>query len=236
MSDVLVFTANYGGRDRVQVPCPQDMDVDWLYITGDPTLYPPAPWFVLHAAPTEAHPNMAAKWHRTHPPLSLPGGQPYKYMIWIDANMEITDPSFARKAIACVNDGIALWDHPRRDNILDEVEASLGAEGQGGRYDDLPMREQAAAYFALGYPNDFGLYATGTIVWTPERVADVGAAWFEECKRWGYQDQISFPFVCWAYGIKPGVFPIHQTEGKFNGRRGFWTNGWMRIHNHLNVT
>jgi hypothetical protein len=236
---VLVYTALYGGRDAVRPQAFQTRgDVDWLCITDSANVAPFPFQTMTLAERKHEHPNMAAKWWRTHPPFNglydqaLTPRAPYAYCIWIDANMQVTSQTFVSNVIGSINDGMAAWAHPRRDDIYDEIEASLGNEGQGGRYDALPLREQGEAYRAEGYPEHAGLYATGTLLWTPERAADVGAAWWDECVRWGYQDQVSFPVVCWRLGVKPGTFPLDQTHGRFNKRAGWWNNAWMMIHNH----
>lgn len=229
---VCVYTANIGGRDFAfsQVAQARD-DVVWLYITDDPRLDVPAPWERILVPPSEKlHPNLTAKWHRCHPP------QGYEYTIWLDANMQVTRDYFVTEALNAVSDdGVATWAHPRRTTVRDEVDASLGAEAQGGRYDHLPMREQYAAYVAEGFPDDVGLYATGTMVWTEAAARVIGPEWYAECMRWGYQDQVSFPVVCWRNDITPGVFPIMQTERRVRSRRaqaGWWGNRWMLLHDH----
>lgn len=238
---VLVYTANIGGRDAIHGQALQTVQADWLYITSDPDEVAPEPWVTMHEPRCEdIHPNMQAKWWRTHPPfdgLGMLPGAPYDYCIWIDAGMQVTSHSFIKHATeTCPEDGIAAWRHPRRDCIYDEVDASLGAESQGGRYDHLPLREQAAAYRAEGFPEHRGLYATGTLVWTPASAKLIGHEWYEECVEWGYQDQVSFPVVCWRHGLEVATFPVQQTSGRFNARMGWWGNQWMRLHNHVEGT
>jgi hypothetical protein len=235
MTKVLIMTALFGGRDN---PCSQVVqhgaEVDYLLVTDDPRWLDsaPHPWSVEVHEPEHEVPNLAAKWWRTHPPFD----RGYDYVIWLDANMELRIPTFATTAIASLNDGIAVWDHPRRDCIVDEMEASLGSEAQGGRYDHLPLREQVAAYLAEGYPLHNGLYATGSLVWAPETAALIAQEWYDECVKWSYQDQISFPVVCWRHDIKPGVFPMPQLPTRFNARAGWWANQWMLLHNHIEGT
>lgn len=231
MTSVVIYTANFGGRDTPRAQVLQqspNLDVRYLYYT-DGEERAPEPWqtFPVYVSPNK-HPNLAAKWYKTHPP----GIANYDYALWIDANMEMRIPNFAELAIASVSDGIAVWRHPRRDNILDEMEASLGEESQGGRYDHLPLRAQVEHYIKMGFPLSYGLYALGTIVWTSESAEAVGEPWYSECVKWSYQDQLSFPFVCWRRGIKPGVFPMPQaTHRSRNG--GWWANEWMLLHDHV---
>lgn len=212
-----VVTANFGSYDRPRAPKPQDTECEWICFTDDPALEAPG-WRVLMVRPRYEHPNMAAKvfkmesWART---------------VWIDANIEVTSSSFVREALASARDGLALYQHPRRDCIYAEAEASLGNESQGGRYDELPIADQVASYRAEGHPAHGGLYACGIIAWEG---SDIGEAWLRECERWGYQDQISFPVVCRRAGIRPGLFDHPQIERR---RRGWLENRWLRIHPHL---
>lgn len=235
---MLIYTANYGTYDTVLPQAEQDVDVDWLCITDDPHYEAPAPWRTLAVPPAHQHPNLAAKVHKAQPPWQLGD---WTHAIWIDANMEITDTGFARNAIPYVHDGVAAWQHPRRDCVYDEAAASIGPESQGDRYANLPITEQMAAYRAEGYPAHAGLYATGTLVWTPDG-APFGKAWITECEQWGFQDQLCFPVVAWRLGIVPGVFGVHQVERRYSPRVSararaqgvphYLGNRWLRIHPH----
>jgi hypothetical protein len=228
---VLVYTANIAGRDKIHGQAEQTMECDWLYITDDPYEHAPPPWITVRVRrDPDVHPNMQAKWYRTHPPFN----DEYDYCIWIDAGMEMTSHTCVAEAVAtCPDDGLAVWQHPRRDCIYDEIDASLGSEGQSGRYAALPLREQGAAYQAEGYPAHNGLYATGTLVWTPASAKLIGGDWYDECVKWGYQDQVCFPVICWRAGLAPATFNVGQTNGRFNHRMGWWGNSWMRLHNHV---
>lgn len=233
MSGVVIYSANIGGRDFPHSAVEQDIDVDWRYFTDQPDIPIDGPWKVNEVVSREhygdEHPNMTAKWWKTHP-LST-----YEHAIWIDASMEITSQSFAREAIAALNGApLATFKHPRRSTIAAEAEASLGAEAQGGRYDALPLREQVLAYRDEGFPDNVGLFACGTIVWT-WAARGLGEIWWQECKKWGYQDQISFPVACWRTGIAPAVFPIPQIESR-NPQMGYLSNRWFRIWPHTKGT
>lgn len=234
MSGVVIYTANIGGRDHPHSAVEQDIDVDWRYFTDQPDLPIDGPWKVRevvrgHGNGADRHPNLAAKYWKTHPLAS------YEHAIWIDASMEITSPGFAREAIASLNGApLATWKHPRRCSIYAEVEASLGAEGQGGRYAHLPLREQAQSYREEGFPDDLGLFACGTIVWT-WAARQLGDDWWRECVKWGYQDQISFPVACWRAGIRPATFPIPQITSR-SPKMGFLANPWLRIWPHTKGT
>jgi hypothetical protein len=220
---IAIYTACIGGRDTPRPQVAQDIDVTWLYHT-DRDIEVPEPWTRIRGdVPDGEHPNLSAKRFKTHPPL-------VETAIWIDASMEITSPRFAREAIAALDGApVATWKHPRRTSILAEVDASLGREGQDGRYACLPLRAQAQSYLDEGYPDD-ALYACGTIVWTPAARA-MAHDWWNECIEWGYQDQISFPVCAWRAGIKPATFPIPQIERRLQTSH-YLANRWLRIWPH----
>jgi hypothetical protein len=225
-----VLTACFGSFDQVRPQVEQDIDLDWICVTDDPNLDVPAPWEKRVASPRYAHPCMSAKRYKLLPwSLAVPDR-----VIWVDANTEVTASSFAREALASINDGVALFAHPRRDCIYEEAEASLGAEGQGGKYADQPIREQVEHYLAEGHPGHAGLWACGTIAWdiTDSRVRALGKQWMGECEHWSWQDQLSFPVICRRLGITPGTFPISQLERQHRGAESIG-NQWLQIHPHL---
>lgn len=231
----LVYTANIGGHDRAWSATEQvgGIEVDWLYVTDQPSLIVPPPWQRSLVRQEAEHPNMRAKRFRTHPPFTL--SEPaYDYCIWIDASMQVRSARFVREAIAACGDApVALWKHPRRDCVYQEIGASLDGESQDDRYRRVPLVEQGIAYRDEDYPAHNGLYATGTIVWRNcDEARALGSAWYEECQRWGYQDQVSFPVVAWRLGVTPAVFPHTQTR-LFNRRLRHFANAWMLIHEHV---
>lgn len=218
---IAILTANMGAFDIVRTQTEQDVPVDWICVTdGAPA---PEPWETIPHASSEA-PRMAAKCVKLEPWRWVE----HDYVLWVDSNTVITSPSFAREALRYLHDSVAMFAHPRRDCIYAEAQASIGAEGQNGKYDAKSIMEQVAYYRASGYPVHAGLYACGTVAWemTDERARAFGSAWLAECERWSIQDQLSAPVVARALGIEPGVFPFAQV------RRGQMFNKWLRIEPH----
>lgn len=223
MGGVAIATACYGGFDTIRPQKTQNIPVAWLAVVDDRDADVPAPWTKWRTAPGD-EPRLAAKHIKMEPWDFVDCDQ----IIWIDANTEITHAGFAREALACRRDGLAMFTHPRRDCIYAEARASLGAESQGGKYADQPIGEQVEHYRAEGHPEHGGLYACGTVAWdaTDDRARAFGAAWLAECERWSIQDQLSAPVVARRLGMTPGVFPFAQIQ------RGYLGNRWMRIHAH----
>lgn len=243
MSDVVIYTANFGGYDAPYPQHPQDITVEWVCLTDDPDAIVPHPWTAHYVDLGGEHPNLAAKRYKIQPPWFL--RDEWTTAIWIDANMEIVDPAFAREAQQYVNNGIAIWAHPRRDCVYDEITVSApgGKESQNDRYANLRLPEQAEAYRAEGMPEHAGLYASGTIVWRRGECDTISKAWLDEMERWGcFHDQLLLPVVCWRLGLEPGVFGISQVERRYTPRvtwrdraRGvpfYLANRWLRIWPH----
>lgn len=213
----------FGGFDVIRPQVAQDIAVDWFAVVDDDSVVVPAPWYRLLAR-SDDEPCLAAKRYKTCPWEAVD----HEAVLWIDANMEVTSPAFAREALRYRRDGLAVWRHPRRNCIYTEAEASVGAESQGGKYAAYPIGEQVAHYRAEGHPERFGLFACGTVAWDTanERAKRVGRDWLAECERWSIQDQLSLPVVCRRLGVTPGVFPFAQVS-----RRSL-ANPWLRIHPH----
>lgn len=229
MPDVAIVTAMYGDYDVIRPQAAQDIDVEWICVTDDPLLDAPAPWRVVVEAGHYEHPCMSAKLYKMRPGAVVDR----KHAIWIDANMEVTSASFAREALSCINDGVAVWSHPHRDCIYEEADVCIGPRAVGGKYSALPIPAQAAHYRREGHPEHGALFACGAIAWDLRDSAELGRDWLAECERWGYQDQISFPVVCRRLGVRPGIFP-HPIE-RARLVDGVVGNDWMRIHLHIPV-
>jgi hypothetical protein len=153
--------------------------------------------------------------------------------VWIDASHEITSKSFVREALDARHDGVAAFKHPRRDCIYDEAEASLGAEGQGGKYESQPLLEQVARLPGRrpsGARRAVGVRSGRLGPRQPERRRARKSVARRE-RRWSWQDQLSLPVAARRLGITPGVFPVRQIE-RSDGR-GFLANRWLRIWAHV---
>ena len=148
------------------------------------------------------HPRMAAKRHKMFP-LGAADGD---ISIWIDASITVTDVhEMVRVCKAALGKrDVAFFKHPERDNIFDEAAVSITLP----KYAGLPLIQQVESYAAEGLPRASGLWAGGVIIrrHNPKRIK-FEADWWEECKKWSYQDQLSLPYVLWSRDLKPGVIP-----------------------------
>ena len=217
MTSIAVYTACYGQYDMIR-PAPSIQGVDFILFTDDSTIHPNG-WQVEIRNNTwfgKIHPRMRAKSFKCLPHFHLPS---HEYTLWIDASHEIRDAKgiFDALDLAEQNDGIAAHRHPRQ-SILTEAEASTHFR----KYDGLPVLEQAQAYVDFGHPDDWGLWACGSLARVRHPAMDATMDdWYQECWYWTYQDQISLPFVMNLHGLRPAEFPYPQ-----------YNSPWFRIHAH----
>jgi hypothetical protein len=144
----------------------------------------------------------------------------YTHTIWIDGSVQLISPDFAQAVIrAAETTGWAMFAHPRRDCIYDELRFSLAMP----KYKEQPMVEQVEHYSAQGFPEHAGLMACGVIARKSNRgdIAAAGEDWWQENLRWSYQDQLSLPVVFWRRGMRWDVIPGN-----------LWQNELFKVHPH----
>ena len=193
--------AIYGGYDLIP-PVPEGVD-DAVLVTDVPVR---SGWRNV-VEPSSAHPRHAAKRPRARPDLYTDCDA----SLWIDGSVHVRDERFVQIVRERLeHHELVLWDHPEdRDCLFQEAQHCHDWE----KYRDEPVLAQAEHYRAAGMPEHFGLWATTCIA---RRHSDTmrrfGDAWLAEMARWTAKDQVSFPFLLWRDGIRPGTFGIHQLE------------------------
>lgn len=195
-----VVTASFGGYDKPKHHVNQSTYCEFL---------------TLHDSDDDArHPRMAAKEPKLRPWRYADTDGPW---IWLDGSFEIVSPTFVADIIAATEGhAISQWEHPLRADVSQEAMASAKMP----KYLDQPVMEQAAHYRATGHPVDWGLWATGLIVYR-ERCDYLADLWWAEMNAWSYQDQISQPVALRAAGMRPHPLP-----------HSLYANPWLRLHGH----
>jgi hypothetical protein len=191
---VAIVTSVYGGYDQ-PTPLPvQDIDCEQVLVTDRPC--DDWPGRVVVEPRPQLHPRLAAKVAKCRPDLYADADA----YVWVDASFQVTAPDFTSWAVSHLEQGpVAQFVHPARRHITAEADASATMT----KYAGLPLREQAAHYIARGYPDGWGLWATGLIAYRAGGdLRDLGDAWLREQMRWTYQDQLSEAPVLYAVGLK----------------------------------
>lgn len=196
---MIAYTAIYGAYDSLK-PHPDIDGVDWRCYTDDPEIHNPGGWEVVHAPGMFPHPRLSAKWWKCHPP------QDTDRSLWIDGGVTVLDSSLIED---CYPAEIAMFQHPWRDCIYEEVGASEGMI----KYAGLELQQQVLRYASAGWPVHAGLWASTVIGRThTDTVRAFGAAWFTHCELLTYQDQLSLPPLLARYGLTPVALPYTLTD------------------------
>jgi hypothetical protein len=218
MANVTFISACYGRYDSIKQPVTQaGVTVeDWILVTDEPEIDAPG-WTVVVEPRPHLHPNVAAKIPKFRPDLYTDA----PHTIWVDASALI-QPTLAERVLDRLNVSTfwVMFPHPNRYRISDEVVASRGLP----KYDDLPLEKQVQSYFDKGYPDGHSLWASGVIGRHNDDVAlnqRVGDEWLMEVNRWGFQDQLSLPYVLW----RNDVHPVHLAPD-------LWANPYIWFDGH----
>jgi TOD1/MUCI70, glycosyltransferase-like domain len=229
----LVYTAIFGGHDTLKQPPAQNASCDFICFTDSELPERIGAWQIIPvAADPGLHPRMQAKRFKLlshklfcngrldcrHDPLHH--CEPFDASIWVDGSLQIKSPAFVGDMrVTLGRHDWAMLAHPDRDCIYYEAYRSAGKE----KYAGLPIFPQVESYRSIVRRHS-GLYACGVIVRREPASKDVIKAnelWWEENRKWTYQDQLSLPYVLKKTGIDLGIIPGN-----------LWRNQWFNVLPH----
>lgn len=214
---VAVITSIYGDYDDLLEPPAQSIPTEFICVTDHPR--ESESWQII-VQKSELHPRLAAKRPKFMPDLYTDAD----ICIWVDAAAKILTSTFAEDMIKELGDNdFAQFMHPARDCIYDEAEESKNLP----KYRNQDIAGQIEGYrVADKFPEHWGLWATGVIVWrTVGGDIDVrrfGREWFRECRDTSYQDQLSEPVLLRAFDLCPKT--IEAPDGT---AANLWENKWV---------
>ena len=217
---VAIITSIYGNYDKLTIPAyqnvPSGIEVEFVLVT-DPITWqwnPDGPWRIVVEPRGWLSPMMAAKVAKARPDLYTDA----EIMIWVDGCLDITHSDFITWMLKNLGDNVLASTECTcsDDEILDEANSSKAIP----KYAMLPTIEQANHYISLGYPPNWGSWFGGLIAWRNCTVQkSIGSRWLTEMMRWGFQDQISLPYVLWRHGIRPANVPIPGQRFFYRGHK-----------------
>lgn len=177
---VLIYTSIFGDYDTQKVHPDQTIETDFMN-------------FTLPHEEFGDNPRLQSKYYKVIPHRLLGNGMQYDYTIWIDGSIQIESAFFAEYMISQAKDSWAMFKHPWRDCIYEEIAEAHNMK----KYLDQPMIEQGEWYMEDGMPPNWGM-PTCTIICRNARNLDVmalGELWWREILKWGIKDQVSLPYV-----------------------------------------
>jgi len=206
---IALYTSLFGGEEK-GFPLPQEMDVDAFCVSdGDA----PEGWNLVPSSADERDPRLASREVKMLPWKFL---DQYDYYLWVDGSVEILDPGYPQwveEQRVRVVGGPA---HPWRDCIYDEADEAEKYTKYRGAV------KQADVYRLMGHPENWGLWATTSLVWRNTPLAHACAkSWWSAANAFSLSDQVGFPHVCKIHYVRPTTLPIDLLDNK-----------WFKWHPH----
>ena len=222
---IAVYTAIYGKYDMLRLH-PDIPGVDFHCFTDDPGLLSRQDW-IIHLAPSNLPPRLAAKWPKVlgpqHPPLDA-----YDVTLWVDANCDFVSTNFVEEALTDLGpDGFALYRNPDLDCIY--AQAITCIRGLPPEAAPVLLR-QAARYYAENHPENWGFWACATMARRRSTKLDAAMRdWWEALVSWPLhgkslpfglpRDQIDLSPVLRKHEIQPLAWPHDQAKSPWWRRR-----------------
>jgi len=198
MPKLVVYTALYGNYDTLRDQ-PHNPDVEYRCY-GD-TPQPSKTWKFIKQ---NRHQPTVVRDARRVKTLSHYYVTQCMYCTWMDTNLLLWDDPLKICEKYLKDADFALFRHPHRDCIYDEVRACIEYRK------DKPeiMKRQVERYRAEGYPEHGGLASTGFLLRRQtEAVIRFNEMWWAEIENGSHRDQLSLPYVHWKTGLKFSVIP-----------------------------
>lgn len=176
--------------------------VDYIYFT-DKNIAVPQPWMPVLLGDEHLDNRRRSKRPKLNP-HSIPLLTSYKYLIWIDGDMAITNEKFVLEIMSYMNNGFVISPH------FDNRHCAYGeATIRPPKYAKEPLDEQVAFYKSENFPEQYGLYECGVSArdMTNPAVKELGELWHQQNLTWSYQDQVSLPYCLWKTKFEPDVLP-----------------------------
>ncbi len=243
--EILVVTVNFGSYDSTPTNIKNINDYDyfdWIYLTDNKNIISNG-WIIIsdsihHLENVQTvHNNdenrMYSKFYKTQI-LNLESYfYTYKYIIWIDASIVITNNNFVKDILLLLKTNSStdffIFDHAERDSIQLEYLQSMLLP----KYANQPLDVQVKNYYSDGYTS--GLYESGFFIYkVNKKISIMLDDWWEEIQNYGYQCQISLPYVLQKNNIKPYLLnESNFKKGVQQGEGSIWKNklvGYVRNH------
>jgi hypothetical protein len=205
MKKIALLTANLSGIDGnlIELIPPQELPSNSMLdiFTYDDKNFPPR----INAL----HPRLQSKIPKMLGFEYHPG---YDYYIWLDGSIQIHSSETVSWLITCCGDNdIALFRHPFRNSIRDELNYMVKLMQEGNaylldRYINEPMKDQVEMYESDTEFRDECLYALGAFVYNKSIIKKgILNNWFYHNARYSIQDQLSFPYLLSKHQIKISI-------------------------------
>lgn len=212
MADILVYSAIFAGRDRLEIP--KIEGIDFRIITEDEQ-YVGKAGIMVTPLPIAGDPRRSARFFKAMPQLLFPE---YRRWIWIDGNVRFHEWANGQH-LGGIPGPLATFKHRDRECAYQEayICSTFSLD------DSSVIKAQMEGYRTEGFPEGHGLGETMVVVRdnTPE-IQRFNRRWWTEVSGKSLRDQLSFNYCAWKESI-----PVHYM-GRCTG------TPWFRIGSHSN--
>lgn len=196
MSQTVVITAIFGGKDAPKPFPDQSVPCDYFCITEENAPFP------LPNLPD----RLKAKFYKLQMHHAFPG---YSNYIWIDGNIEVKSAHFVEKILDGLDhDSIVIQRHHERQTIKEEVEFILSSQNEylTTRYGNQPLKQEYEWYLSQGMPESAQLFSCnifGYKLWSDNgysAAVHMIDEWWRLVLMWSWFDQSAFSYIAHRFG------------------------------------
>lgn len=203
MKKRVVYTAIFGGYDKLLEPKYADPNIDYICFTDDKNITSSV-WRIIYIN-EEGFDGNNARLNRKYKFLPHVYFPEYEESLYVDGNIEITTKNLSYAfEYALSNSDISIPKHADRDCIYEEAYACIRIK----KGDPNKIEEQMLFYQSQGYPEKNGLYENNVIFRKHKNtlVKKVMNQWYEAITIHSGRDQLSLCYLLWLNSLSCKVF------------------------------
>ncbi|WP_134497456.1 glycosyltransferase domain-containing protein [Microvirga pakistanensis] len=194
---IVIYTAIFGGYDKLLLPEHIDRDVDYVCFTDQPrNNY--GVWQMRSAPYYHPDPTRIARWVKTHPHELFPD---HDVAVWLDANI-VLKGNLNKYIEMVLLEGAHLGfvPHPHRECFYEEAEACKRL----GKDSESIIDQQVDHYRRHGLPPHQPLFETGFMVVRLGNPTTTAAlySWWQQLEQFSRRDQLG---LAWVIHHLPGL-------------------------------
>lgn len=187
---IVIYTAIFGGYDKLLLPERIDKNIDYVCFTDQPrNNY--GVWQMRSAPYYHPDPTRIARWVKTHPHELFPD---YEVAVWLDANIVLKGDVNKYIEMVLLEDAhLGFVSHPHRDCFYEEAEACKRL----GKDTATIIDQQVDHYRRQGLPPHQPLFETGFMVVRLGSATATAAlySWWQQIEQFSRRDQLGLAWV-----------------------------------------
>jgi len=217
MNKIVVYTAIFGGYDRLRDPEVSQLPKGVDFVCFTDTNIQSDVWSIKNVSKPLPDPTRSARMYKVlaHRFLSE-----YDVSIWVDGNMIIRgDVHECIKRYLDQYD-MAVYDHgslkkDARNCVYEEAKVLMSAKRP--KDDPRLVKSQIKRYAIEGYPKHNGLLSSMVMFrkHNTQKVIEAMNAWWKEIETYSRRDQLSFNYIAWKLDFPFCLIKEDSTDNKY---------------------